>query len=418
MSSAEAPGDQIRTEHGRVDAEGTVYVNTGGSERAVGQWPGGDPQAAMDFYVKRFTNLEVEVDLLEQRLRAKAMSPDEAVASLGKMRGSVENAPAVGDLDGLLARVDQLDDIVQQLRAERRAERAARTEQSRAAKQEIVQEAERIARGSDWRGGPEKLRGLLEQWKALARLDKPSDDELWKRFSAARTAYTKRRRQHVLELNARREGARQAKERIVEEAESLSASTEWGATTRAYRELMQRWKDAGSARRDVEDNLWKRFRAAQDTFFTARDAANSEIDKRYAENADIKRTLLAEAEKLLPVTDPKAAREAFRRLAHRWDAAGKVPRADMRDLEDRFKKIDQAIRSADDDRWRRSNPEALARASAAVSQLEATLESLRSKLSLAESANDERTARQLRADIEARQSWLAEARKSLVEFGG
>lgn len=418
MSSAGDGGDQIRTEFGRVDATGTVYVRVGEGERAVGQWPGGDPQAALDFYAKRYAGLQVEVELLEQRLARKAMSPEDAAAAVARVRTAVTNAHAVGDLAGLAARVDRLDEVVQELRAERKAERVARLETSRRAKQEIAEEAERVARGNDWRGGLDRLRSLLDRWKELPRLDKPSDDELWKRFSAARTTYTKRRRQHLLELTARREAAQRTKEQIVEEAETLSTSTEWGATTRAYRELMQRWKDAGSARRDVEDNLWKRFRAAQDTFFTARDTANSEIDKRYAENADIKRTLLAEAEKLLPVTNPRSARDTFRRLAQRWDAAGKVPRADMRDLEDRFRKIEQAIRTADDDRWRQTNPEARARASAVVSQLEATLESLGKQLAAAEAAGDDAAVARLRADIEARESWLTEARKSLVEFGG
>ena len=120
----------------------------------------------------------------------------------------------------------------------------------------------------------------------------------------------------------------------------------------------------------------------------------------------MKRALLVEAEALLPVTDSKTALDAFRELADKWDAAGKVPRADMKDLEGRFKKVEQTIRGAEDDRWRRSNPEAHARASATVAQLESSIASLEADLAKAEAAGNEKKAADARAGIEARQSWL------------
>ncbi|WP_372588293.1 DUF349 domain-containing protein [Acidovorax sp. BLS4] len=61
-------------------------------------------------------------------------------------------------------------------------------------------------------------------------------------------------------------------------------------------------------------------------FFTARDEANAALDAEFAANAMVKEQLIAEAEALLPVTDLAAAKAAFRDIADRWDAAGKVPR--------------------------------------------------------------------------------------------
>ncbi len=141
-----------------------------------------------------------------------------------------------------------------------------------------------------------------------------------------------------------------------------------------------------------------------------------QLDAEYAANAEVKRALLVEAEKLLPVDDPKAARETFRDLADRWDAAGKVPRSEMKDLESRFKKVEQTVRGAEDDRWRRSNPEAHARAAATVAQLEASIAALEADLAKAEAAGDDKKAAEAQAGIEARQSWLDEAQKALTEF--
>jgi Domain of Unknown Function (DUF349) len=404
------------TPFGRVADDGTVYVVTSGGERVVGQWPDGDPQAALEFYRTRYDGLAVEVDLLEQRIRSGALSPEEAASRVATVRESVLEAQAVGDLDALVGRLDALKPVIDERREARKAERAARAEESKAAKEQIAVEAERLATGTDWRNGANRLRELLEQWKNLPRIDKASDDALWHRFSSARTTYTRRRKQHFGELNEKREQARIAKEKLVIEAEELASSTEWGETSRAFRDLMARWKAAGGAPKDVDDALWKRFRTAQDTFFGARDAANNKINEEYARNADIKRALLDKAEALLPVTDSKTALDAFRDIASQWDGAGKVPREDMKDLEGRFKRVEQTIRGAEDARWRRTNPEAQARAAATVAQLEQLLESLQADLAKAEAAGDDKAAGDARAAIEARQSWLDEAHKALTEF--
>ena len=262
------------------------------------------------------------------------------------------------------------------------------------------------------------MQDLLRQWKELPRLDKRTDEALWQRFSAARSTYTRRRRAHFSEVGERRDAAKSAKEKLIGEAEALSASTDWGATSRAYRDLMTRWKAVGPASKQDDDALWQRFRAAQDAFFTARDAANADLDREYAGNARVKRELLSEAERLLPVTDARAAREAFRSIADRWDAAGKVPRTDMKDLEDRFRRVELAVRGAEDATWRRSNPEAHGRASETVAKLEASLAALRAELAKAQASGNDKLVQQTKASIEARQSWLDQAAKAVTEFGG
>lgn len=403
---------------GRVADDGTVYVRTAAGERQVGQWPGGDPEAALAFYRTRYDGLVVEVDLLERRIRAGSVSIEDAATSIARVRASVVNAQAVGDLDALAHRLDALSPLLDERREARKAERAAKLEEAKVAKAKVIDEAEKLAAGTDWRGGSARLQDLLRQWKELPRLDKRTDEALWQRFSAARSAYTRRRRAHFGELSERREAAKSAKEKLIGEAEALSASTDWGATSRAYRDLMTRWKAVGPASKSDDDALWQRFRAAQDAFFTARDAANADLDREYAGNAEVKRQLLGEAERLLPVTDARAAREAFRSIADRWDAAGKVPRTDMKDLEDRFRRVELAVRGAEDATWRRSNPEAHGRASETVAKLEASLAALRAELATAQASGNDRLVQQTQASIEARQSWLDQAAKAVTEFGG
>jgi len=318
----------------------------------------------------------------------------------------------------LITRLDGIAPVIESQREARRLEKAQRAAESRVQKEKIVAEAERLADGSDWRNGANRLRELLDEWKALPRIDRSSDDALWRRFSTARTSYTRRRKSHFAEQHEKRDAARAIKERLATEAEGLASSTEWGLTAGRYRDLMREWKAAGPAPRDVDESLWRRFRGAQDAFFGARDAAAAEQDQEFAANAEVKEKLLLEAEALVPVTDLEAAKKAFREIAERWDAAGKVPRDRMKELEGRIRKVEQAIRGVEDEQWRRSDPEKSARADDMVSKLQQAIEKVEADLEKARAAGNERKVRDLEANLESRRAFLETARRASDEFSG
>ena len=244
-------GTVTTSEWGRVAEDGTVYVRTADGEREVGQYPEGTPEEALAFYTKRYDELAGSVHLLEQRVTAGVVSPDEATESVRNLRTQVVDAHAVGDLTSLVGKLDSLLPVISQHRQARRAERAERAAATKSEKERLVGEAEKLAESSDWRNGANRLRQLLDEWKALPRIDRAADDQLWRRFSTARTAYTRRRKAHFAEQNEKRESARVVKQRLVKEAEALAGSREWGPTAGAYRDLMRQWKAAGPAPRDV-----------------------------------------------------------------------------------------------------------------------------------------------------------------------
>jgi Domain of Unknown Function (DUF349) len=217
---------------GRVAEDGTVYVRTGDGERAVGQYPEGSPEEALAFYAKRYDELAGSVHLLEQRVQAGVVSPDEAAEAVKNLRTQVVDAHAVGDLTALVGRLDALGPVISQQRQARRAERAERTAATKLEKERLVAEAEKLGEGNDWRNGANKLRVLLDQWKALPRIDRASDDALWRRFSTARTSYTRRRKAHFAEQSEKREEARVVKQRLVKEAESRAGARAGGVPPR------------------------------------------------------------------------------------------------------------------------------------------------------------------------------------------
>ncbi|MFI6799331.1 DUF349 domain-containing protein [Streptosporangium canum] len=402
---------------GRVDDDGTVYVRTAEGERAVGSWQAGEPEEALAYFHRKFDELAGQVTLLEQRVRGTDLPPAQAEATIVKLREAITGAHAVGDLDALLNRLNVLTELVAQRREEVKAARDVARAEAKGIKERIVAEAERIADDTThWKTGGERLRQLVEEWKAAERIDRVTEAALWKRLSAARTAFAKRRKAYFAGLDEQREGVRSSKERIVAEAEALASSTDWGATASAYRELMQQWKTAGRASREVEDELWGRFKGAQDQFFQARSAVFAERDASLAANAEVKEQLLAEAEKIVPVSDARSARAALRGILERWEAAGQVPREQRDRLEGGLRKIDEVVRKAEEAEWKRSNPEARARAQNTVDQLHKSIEQLETRLAKAQAAGKDKDVKDAQEALIARRSWLEEAERTLAEF--
>jgi len=198
----------------------------------------------------------------------------------------------------------------------------------------------------------------------------------------------------------------------------LATSTDWGATAGQFRDLMKEWKAAGPAPRDVDEQLWKRFRGAQDAFFGARDEANAQLDREFAANAEVKEALLVEAEALVPVTDLEAAKRAFRVIAERWDAAGKVPRERMKELESRIRKVEQTIRGLEDEQWKKSDPEKSARANDMVTKLEEAIAVVEKDLEKARAAGNDKKIQELEENLASRQQFLDTARRASADFSG
>lgn len=403
---------------GRVDEHGTVYVRTPDGERVVGSWQAGSPEEALAYFERKYDGLAVEIGLLERRLRTTALSTKDALSAIEHLRTAVSEAHAVGDLAALTKRLDTLVGEVEARREQRKAARARAADDARDAKEALVAEAEELSTSEQWRAAGERLRHLVDTWKGLPRLDRKTDDELWHRFSHARSAFSKRRKAHFASLDAQREEARHRKEQLVSEAEELATSTDWGPTASRYRQLMAEWKAAGRAQRDAEESLWSRFRSAQDAFFQARSGVFAERDAEQRENLTRKEELVTEAEKLLPITDHKAARVAFRSINERWEAVGHVPRDARPRIEARLHAVERSLHEAEEAEWQRTNPEARARAQGLSGQLQAAVDRLAEQARAAREAGNAARADKLEAELQGRRALLDQALKSLQEFTG
>ncbi len=157
--------------------------------------------------------------------------------------------------------------------------------------------------------------------------------------------------------------------------------------------------------------MWKRFRAAQDRFFSRRSEAYSARDAEFQENARQKEALLGEAEQIDPSAGLEAAQQQLQRVQQQWDGIGKVPRERMRELEGRLRAVVDRVRSAADARWRRTDPEAQAR----VDQFRERVEQFDAQAAKARSAGDEKRAQQAEQQAQQWREWLAAAEQALAD---
>ena len=373
----------------RIGEDGTVYVKDGDEERVIGGFPEGIPASPYALYERRYADLEATIKLFEDRMAQ--LSPRDIDQTLATLREQVASPNVVGDIPALRARVEAAAKAAEERKEIAREERKAAKAQALADRTAVVERAEAIVAQdpakTHWKQSGQTLRDLLEEWKTLQRrgprLEKTVEDELWKRFSSARTQFDRHRRQFFSQLDQAQSEAKRIKEALIAEAEALSSSVDW------------------------------RFRAAQQVFFDARRAKDEATDAEYRENLAAKEAILVDAEEILPVKDIERAKAQLRHIQDRWEEVGRVPSSDLHRIEGRLRAVEAAVREAEEKEWRRTNPETRARAAGMVGQLEEQIAQLERSLADAEAKGDNKAASAVRETLETKRAWLAQISSSM-----
>lgn len=395
------------TDWGRIDDAGTVYVRTGDGEREVGSWQAGDPAAGLAHFCRRYDDLATEVVLLEKRLASGAAEPQAVRAKVTELRAAVPTAAAVGDLDALAVRLDAVLAAAEVRLEAQKAVRAEAKLAAVAAKEVLLAEAEQLSTSTQWKAGGDRLRSMVEDWRAIKGIDRRTDEQLWKRFAAARDEFTRRRGAHFADLDRQRGEVARRKEELVQQAEALATSTEWGPTAGRMRDLLTEWKGSGRAQREVEDTLWTRFRAAQDAFFAARTATFAARDTELAANLKAREDLVSAVE-AIDVTDAAAAAATLRGLQDRFDAVGHVPRDAVRGLDTRMQNAERRVRDTAEQR----RPQRVVAENPLLTQMRAAVDKAERQLGKAQATGDAGRIADAEESLAARRLWLAEAQKS------
>ncbi|MBQ9057715.1 MAG: DUF349 domain-containing protein [Atopobiaceae bacterium] len=160
-----------------------------------------------------------------------------------------------------------------------------RQKQAGVIKREIIEEARGIldTEGS-WKAAGDRLNELMDRWKEAGGTTRSEEHTLWEEFNGIRKEFRSRRRRHFAELDQQHKENAEAKSRIVDEAQAIADSAEYSLEhVNRMKELNDEWKSVGYAGKETGDELWARFRAAQDSFWEGNRAYRGE---RQAERSE------------------------------------------------------------------------------------------------------------------------------------
>lgn len=419
-----APADAAETapaDAGDTDPQTAQEANAAAHVELSAQ----EQRALLRPFAEAYLDLVAFLDLTEKRLAAPEHTQNDLNRLLESLRKNLKEPQVVGDIPALRARASALRETAKEKIHAIEAERAQAREEATARRTAFVESIEALvekdAEQISWKSTGETMRQMVPTWKQMqsegASLERSVEDALWKRLSAARATFDRKRKKFFAQLDEQHAEAAQIKERLIARAEEMKDSTDWGPTVRAYKDLMSQWKQAPRGQRKKDDAQWARFKAAQDHFFAARNADLAASDEEQRANLKVKEALLVEAEQIDPTKDLDAAKESLRSVQDRWEDAGKVPRGDIRRVEDRLRAVERAVKKAEAEEWRRTDPRTRARVEGASSQLHSAIAGYEQELEEAKASGDPKRIEEAEAALQARKEWLAVIERSARELG-
>ncbi len=192
----------------------------------------------------------------------------------------------------------------------------------------------------EWNKASERLLEIQKTWKTIGFAPKKDNNRIYERFRAACDKFFEAKRAFYAGVKTEMEHNLQLKVELCEQAEALSESEDWKATTEELIALQARWKEIGAVSRRHSDVVWKRFRVACDKFFERKASHFSGVDSQYEENLQKKLALLDE----MAAADVAAGGfEVIREFQRRWGEIGFVPIKQKDGIQKRYKAVVDAM---------------------------------------------------------------------------
>lgn len=208
-------------------------------------------------------------------------------------------------------------------------------EKNKAAKEELIKKAQELENSEEWRKTTKVFKELMDEWKKVGSCGHEEDERLWTQFHEANKTFYDRKKEHWETLQPIYGAAKEKKEALIEQAKAISDSTEWKKTSEEMKGLMDKWREAGFAGQD-NDALWEAFNGERQKFYQARQKYFDELDSVHSTNAEAKKKLVDEAE----------------RIAHGLDFSRDNTNR-MKDLQAQWREIGSAGHRKENELWKK-----------------------------------------------------------------
>lgn len=201
---------------------------------------------------------------------------------------------------------------------------------------ELVEKAEKLAASENWKETTETFRQLMEEWKNIGKTLHDKNEELWNRFVQAKNVFYDRKKVHFESIQVEQEANQLKKEALIQQAEAIKDSTDWGPSTQAFANLFEEWKKIGKVPIEKAEQLWEHFNAAREHFFQAKRHHFENVKVALNDNYAQKMALLKRAEVLQHSKNWREATTEINELMDEWKKIGPVPREHSNEIWELF----------------------------------------------------------------------------------
>ena len=185
--------------------------------------------------------------------------------------------------------------------------------------------AEEYTSINTWQKKSTELSELFKVWKTVGPASKKQNEEIWTRFKGTMDTFFAKKKEFFANLKDKQTENLERKINLCIEAEALQESTEWKKATERFKKIQEEWKTIGPVPKRHADKIWKRFRAACDTFFGRKAEHFGGLKEEEAANLTAKQAII-EAIKNFELKPNRAENmEAIKALQKQWIEIGHVP---------------------------------------------------------------------------------------------
>ena len=291
-------------------------------------------------------NLEIKTRLCEQA-EALAEVPD-VIQAFNQLQGLhqewKETGPVAKELrDEIWNRFKAASTVVNKRHQAHFEALKAQEEENLAAKTALCEELESMATEglksfADWDSITQKIIALQAKWKTIGYAPQKMNTQIFERFRTACDAFFEKKSQFFQRQKEELNANLARKKELVEKAEALKDSTEWRKTGDALIQLQKQWKEIGAVPRKYSETLWKRFIAACDQFFEAKQAATAGQREEEQGNLQQKQGIIEQL-KALASEGAEDVLQKVRELQQQWNEVGHVPFRDKDRLYKEYREI-------------------------------------------------------------------------------
>ncbi|KAA5545622.1 DUF349 domain-containing protein [Adhaeribacter rhizoryzae] len=290
-------------------------------------------EESLQYFAYRFEMFREKVNALLKKIE-ESENKGSFLMKVMHLKEQVEKYDALGDFEAIYNQLSQAENEI-------KASISRNRDKNLNAKVALITEAEELQDSIDWKGTTEKLKELRQNWIKTGPVDKAIADEIEERFRNAVETFFTRKKDFYEDKQSLVNRTIDKYRDLIAKAEAIQNSDDWDVATAKLKEYQTAWKQVGgNLPRKTTNDLWNRFRKANNHFFERlknriTQTKTESKEKYFEENLSKKRALVEEAEGLVNVEVQRAVPRA-KELQAAWKTVGPVKGEESDRLWERF----------------------------------------------------------------------------------